>query len=71
MTDQARVYLAVAPCGCPHGIDCGDGRDTAKQVARWISVGSTIERVSLEEAKQRVVWDCPHTPRWGRGKLVA
>lgn len=61
------AYLAVAPCGCPHGADSGTGKDTANTVAGWIKKGSVVERVSVEEARERLVWDCPHTPEWGRG----
>jgi hypothetical protein len=66
MSTATMVYLAVAPCGCPHGIETETGSAAAAQVAKWIRRGSVVERVPLDEAKQRMVMDCPHTPQWGR-----
>jgi hypothetical protein len=64
--DEKMVYIAVAPCGCVHGIDTENGSATAKQVAKWIHRGSTVERVSLGVARPRLGFDCPHDPKWGR-----
>ena len=47
------VYIAVAPCGCVHGIETLNDASAAKQVAEWIRRGSTVGRVGLSEAQRR------------------
>lgn len=62
--DDTMAYVATAPCGCIHGIDTENSRETTKQVADWIKRGSTVDRRLLSEIQ--MVWDCPHDPQWGR-----
>lgn len=66
MSDDSRVYVATAPCGCVHGIDCANDKETARQVAKWIGRGSVVDRVRLADAKAAMTFDCPHEPKWGR-----
>jgi hypothetical protein len=66
MSDDSIVYVATAPCGCVHGIDCENGTSTARQVAEWITRGSTVDRQRLGDAKAAIVMTCPHDPKWGR-----
>lgn len=60
------AYIAIAPCGCTHGVDCGVGPETHRQIAEWMERGSDIREVPLDEAKRRIARDCPHEPKWGR-----
>lgn len=62
---QSLVSLAIGPCGCGYGIECENGETGQATVARWKSEGATVERVPIEEAKERCVLNCPHEPRYG------
>lgn len=63
------AYLAISPCGCCSAV-MSTGVDTpkeeAKQVSDWIKDGRTVERMTVEDARERFKADCPHTPKWGR-----
>lgn len=63
--ERQLVSLAIGPCGCGYGIECENGETGQATVARWKSEGATVERVPIEEAKERCVLDCPHEPRYG------
>lgn len=66
MSAEDMVYVATAPCGCVHGVDCENGSATARNVADWIHEGSTVDRRPFVEAKAALMLRCPHVPMWGR-----
>lgn len=61
------AYVGISPCGCAPAVALDDGsNDLAKDIAEWIEMGRTIERMSVEDARARWTTDCPHDPKWGR-----
>lgn len=67
MTERM-AYLGIGPCGCAHmaTVDNPDHREhVQKDVAKVIADGGTVERVPVDEARKRLVFDCPHDPKFG------
>jgi hypothetical protein len=59
------VFLAIGPCGCGYAIETCDDRDAQANVAEWRAEGGTVIQVPIADAKERLVLDCPHEPRYG------
>lgn len=67
MSDFTHAYVAIEKCGCVSAItaDTPDMRkDNAKEIARWIREGRTVERLSADEARERFCRPCT----CGKGK---
>jgi hypothetical protein len=61
MTEFA--YIGVEPCRCCTAAVVDDPKhkkDVAEDVANFIRLGLTIERVPVEEARRRLAGRCPH-----------
>lgn len=59
-----KVYIAIAPCGCIHGVDFEDGPETHAQIVEWVKAGSRVERVAEDTLAD--IGGGPHDPKWGR-----
>ena len=61
------VYIARRPCGCVTGFAVDDptfAKETAKDVAKFIESGCSVERVTLEVAHAtKYVSKCAHVPQ--------
>lgn len=66
-TSNKFCYVARKSCGCVIGV-CTDmkDRDTARNVAEFISGGLTVDRVAWTQyqviAKEPTFFACPHKP---------
>lgn len=57
MAKATHAYIGVNQQGQARAIVCDDAgyeKDTAKLVAEWITMGRTVERLPIEEAKARL-----------------
>lgn len=60
-------YVGRKECGCFVAaiVDAPEHRkDTAREVAKWIRQGLAIERMSVEDVRQKLM-RCPHTDAQG------
>ena len=56
-------YIGRKSCDCVVCaiVDMPDHKgDVAREVARWIKEGLTVERVTLDYAREHFVTECPH-----------
>lgn len=63
------AYIGVSPCGCVPAVTVDEpehAKDVAKDISGWIKRGRTVERVTMDEARERLTMDCPHDPQWGK-----
>jgi hypothetical protein len=63
------AYIAIAACGCVPAFTVDESEyqeDVAEDIGKWIVSGRTVERVTMDEARERLTMDCPHTPKWGK-----
>lgn len=62
------VYIGRETCGCVTAVVNDDGdKATGREVAGFIAQGRTIERVTFEDYRKRIVNEptfmrCPHPP---------
>lgn len=69
MSDSTPAYIAIAPCGCCHAVTVDEpqyAKDVAKDIADWVKRGSHVEHTTVDKARELIVFDCPHDPKWGR-----
>ena len=60
------VYIARKHCGCVIAavVDLPQTQaGTADDVSEWIRFGLTIERVTLEQARAQLTFNCHHEPQ--------
>lgn len=71
--NATHAYLGIAPCGHARTatVDCpAMARDNATEIARWLRGGYTIERVLIDEARQRLHFcDCARPRRSQQPRL--
>lgn len=63
MTAPRMAYVGVEGCGCVTGVTVDDPRcrsDVACDVGNWVRRGRTVERTTVEDARQRLTFTCPH-----------
>lgn len=74
MTQNPRDHLltdgtswrATYPCGCVGALTImGNDEDEAAEHMEVVSRRIVIDRVDIETAKQSLVFDCKHDPRYG------
>lgn len=56
-------YIARKPCGCVCAatVDIPEmQKDNAREIAKWIRWGCTIERMTVEAARPLLTFDCNH-----------
>lgn len=59
-------YIGRKPCGCVVAAmvdNPDDAKETAKEVAKWIKLGLTVERVTHEYVRQNFTTNCPHAEK--------
>lgn len=57
MSETVWTYLGVKPCGCAVAIMVDRpeyAKDTAKDIAKWIRDGWAVERVEIEQGRNRL-----------------
>ncbi len=65
MDDEAQImcYIGRKSCGCVVAATVDEPQyreDVAKDIADWLRSGLTIERVTVEYARQNLNFSCPH-----------
>lgn len=68
MTSTNMSYISKKPCGCLSMaiVDNPDHKkDVAREIAKAIRLGETIERVTLESVRT-MDWECPEHRRKAR-----
>ena len=67
--DQAICYIARDTCGCVVACAVDEpqyAKDNAKEIAKWIKKGLTVERMSVIEVRK--VFGCEHRQKKAKGK---
>ena len=57
------AYMGREQCGCVTCVTVDNPEHksyVAKDIADWVRLGLSVERVPIETARQALTFDCPH-----------
>lgn len=63
MSDSGKAYIGISPCGCVTAALVAGVLPAASEKAdlkRWMRSGRKVEITTCGEARERLVFDCPH-----------